>query len=281
LEGELLETKSKMHLLDDEGRILKFSDLSIEDQLSYAEEGRVHQFIERIARNVLRKISHGDKAEMMNHWQYEKIQRYFVEEFNAVLKREARTILKVSLQKPSVFNFIEREKKCRATSRKNMATQLRNARKRLVSLWTIIKNAEAEAQKIIAHHIEKKSMMEEGISTSQYPYPPFGYLVPTDKGEGLPQKSGIYFIWLNEEIRYVGLSVSLSNRCRLNGHHILKNTDRISYLLFARHELKWAESFYIGTLRPVANFGGIKNGTEHRTENDEKPRGNFSPGDFL
>lgn len=56
-------------------------------------------------------------------------------------------------------------------------------------------------------------------------------------------------------IVYVGQSINLKNRLNIESHYNIMSGDTISYLLIDRSDLQFAESFYIGLLRPVRNFG--------------------------
>jgi hypothetical protein len=73
-------------------------------------------------------------------------------------------------------------------------------------------------------------------------------------GYGLPSTSGIYFGWLSGDLVYVGQTTNLASRCA-KGHHVFEEGMRVSWLEFPRHELNFAECFYIGTCRPRLNFG--------------------------
>lgn len=89
----------------------------------------------------------------------------------------------------------------------------------------------------------------------RYPAAPLPHLEPHRKGSGLPAVPGIYFLWHGDVVEYVGKSRCLSERVRLGPHHVLKHYHRISLLPWEESELAWAECYYIGVLRPAANFG--------------------------
>lgn len=67
--------------------------------------------------------------------------------------------------------------------------------------------------------------------------------------------SGIYFLWKDEVVEYVGQSVNVSNRLR--GHTKTTRDDRVSMLPFPKEELNFAEAYYIGSLRPCRNVGCV------------------------
>jgi hypothetical protein len=70
---------------------------------------------------------------------------------------------------------------------------------------------------------------------------------------GIPTISGVYFIWKDAVVVYVGQSINLRRRLpqsRMYG-------EQISWIEFPRSELLWAEAFYIGICRPARNTAGV------------------------
>jgi hypothetical protein len=137
--------------------------------------------------------------------------------------------------------------------RKQWAARLVKARARLESL----KSAIASASQELAHSI----LLKQPPNELGYPEIPDAGLDPHKEGAGLPPVSGIYFLWENDVIVYVGQSVRLCDRVKLGGHHVLKPHHRISYLPMASRDLTWAECYYIGITKAVENFG---NHASHR-----------------
>jgi hypothetical protein len=74
-------------------------------------------------------------------------------------------------------------------------------------------------------------------------------------GQGLPAVPGIYFVWNGGRVVYVGQSVRLSGRCILGSHHAILPGDMLSWVEELPARLNFAESFYIGILKPERNFG--------------------------
>jgi len=87
--------------------------------------------------------------------------------------------------------------------------------------------------------------------------------VPTDKfsiedPSVIPDISGIYFVWLHDICEYVGQSKNIRNRVCSKGHAKITLADQISYLPFEQSDLNFAESYYIGIMRPRRNFMSIE-----------------------
>ncbi|PYI55332.1 MAG: hypothetical protein DMC62_03425, partial [Verrucomicrobia bacterium] len=76
----------------------------------------------------------------------------------------------------------------------------------------------------------------------------------TRLGEGLPNVSGIYFVWSDDRVVYVGQSRRLCGRCIIGGHHAIGDGDMLSWVEEPIGQLKYAEAFYIGVLKPERNF---------------------------
>ncbi len=73
-------------------------------------------------------------------------------------------------------------------------------------------------------------------------------------GQGVANCSGIYFVWKDGRIVYVGKSRRLAGRCTL-AHHAIAEGDWLSWIEFPLTMLNFAEYFYIGALKPIRNFG--------------------------
>jgi len=89
------------------------------------------------------------------------------------------------------------------------------------------------------------------------PYIPSAMMLVPDKTldlDALPDLPGIYFIWHDEKIVYVGQSICLANRVHL-GHLNCKLNDMVSWLVFPIKDLDWFEHLYIGMCRPSRNKG--------------------------
>jgi hypothetical protein len=73
------------------------------------------------------------------------------------------------------------------------------------------------------------------------------------KPTGIPRSPGVYFVWRDERIIYVGRSINLCQRVTLY-HEKIQQGDHVSWLEFCLPDLNFAECFYIGVARPYLNF---------------------------
>jgi uncharacterized membrane protein len=181
-------------------------------------------------------------------------------EYGASLKKYERAKVAESLKKARhkfrclIMKIVAYEKRTALISplldaREVLADQLERARNKLNMLRHACVKQEGEIMRI------NKGVLPEPVNVALYPPPPLPELAPSDMGNGLPEESGIYFLWREGVIEYVGLSIRLNQRVRLGVHHILTDKHSISYVLIDRHDLTWAECWYIGSLRPQLNFG--------------------------
>lgn len=132
--------------------------------------------------------------------------------------------------------------------RKSLAAELLSAKRRL----KILQEAEERASAAWARRAGPLQSMSAGAFYPDVPPPLFK---PHVEGVGLPTAPGVYFLWANDVVEYVGQSVKISQRVRLGLHKKLSEAHMISFLFFDEDVLNWAESFYIGILRPRLNFG--------------------------
>ncbi|MFA7254137.1 MAG: hypothetical protein WC107_06320 [Patescibacteria group bacterium] len=97
------------------------------------------------------------------------------------------------------------------------------------------------------------------INTFSYPdvpWPVKGLVLrrPGNPSSRIPEAPGVYFIWRNGRVDYVGSSLRLRYRVQCGTHHKIEEGDRVSFLEFDPGVLMYAEAYYIGLLRPLRNF---------------------------
>lgn len=105
-------------------------------------------------------------------------------------------------------------------------------------------------------HIRADSAQHSRMNIyTAYPPVPQPMIAPTLGGRGLPDAPGVYFVWDDDVVVYVGQSRSLCRRAKISGHYKILAHHMLSYVLLPQAELTWAECYYIGVLRPIKNFG--------------------------
>jgi hypothetical protein len=73
----------------------------------------------------------------------------------------------------------------------------------------------------------------------------------------VPDMPGVYFIWKDEKVVYVGTARILSRRL-LGGHEHARNGDQCSWLVITDDTKRvCAEAWYIGLLQPERNIAGM------------------------
>jgi hypothetical protein len=151
---------------------------------------------------------------------------------------------KASNKKASIFKKQLREA---------MADELRSARKKLRTLKE--ECLELRASILELRQIHGRLSGFESVPPHNYPEPPQPILDASEKAVGVPAISGVYFVWREGVVVYVGQSINLASRCNLKSHHAIRQGDRLSWIEVSRPELLWTEAVYIGLCRPTRNFG--------------------------
>ena len=253
-----------------------------QDILTKAEKMRVEYIIIEIISKSFNKLKRDIKSDY-NQFSFNtaKQMENLIEK---VAIRECDKILSAAKVKPDVHKLIVEIKRRRKEARSLLADELKSSKNRLRTLQWIIGNAEIEAKRLVK---EKEILMRKDVSQrlksgreklkllhekydslsetwannhsqvkdKQYPAIPLPQIDPDKRGAGLPRVSGIYFLWDEGKVVYVGQAKKLCDRLRLGSHHILTKNHRISFLFVNQNELTWAECYYIGIARPRLNFG--------------------------
>lgn len=85
--------------------------------------------------------------------------------------------------------------------------------------------------------------------------PELKYPVTRRASPSIPPSPGVYFVYEGNDLVYVGQSKNLRQRVTAK-HKQIRYGSMVSWLEMPDSELSFAESFYIGALRPSLNFGG-------------------------
>lgn len=251
-----------------------------------AETGRLEAILCAAAKVALQKIF---KLYGSAEFYRNALPRLYEAAFETAVRNQCDKILNAAKVKPATRKAIDEQKEQRKEARKALAFELRDARQKLRTIQWRIANAEQEAKKLVEDHARevRKAWAQKLINTKRRhealraafksesqtlagkPRPEINDLLARKRyqeiplpaftahpdGHGLPDLPGIYFLWAGDVIEYVGKSVSLCNRLRLGGHHVMKKDHRISFIFVDQEELTWAECYYIGAVRPQLNFG--------------------------
>lgn len=113
--------------------------------------------------------------------------------------------------------------------------------------------------RILEMETELRYMQKANLQICNIKQVPVGEIVPSSSGQGLPETSGIYFLYSGPIVVYIGKSKNLKARLKLNVHHTMQKDDMISFIEVDEDELDFTESLYIGLLRPIRNFSKSKN----------------------
>lgn len=148
-------------------------------------------------------------------------------------------------------------------ARKALAEQITRARHKLRGLRDL------GIQEETALMVKTQANLTPTALSLIYPEVPPPKHTPSNLGIGLPQESGIYFLWKDGVVQYVGRSINLNTRVRLNSHHVLTQEHLISFVMMETRDLTWAECWYIGMLRPQRNFG--KHAYHYDEKSDSQP----------
>lgn len=129
--------------------------------------------------------------------------------------------------------------------RNRHAEQLKDARRRL----------QAIRDKTVAELLQHPKDLHYELHRAHYTSVPLNFVQPSLFADNIPSVPGIYFLWENGIVDYVGQSVCLKNRLRLGSHHVLHAEHQISFVQAHEVDLDWTECFYIGICKPDKNFG--------------------------
>lgn len=139
---------------------------------------------------------------------------------------------------------------------KDLTDQLRSVGEKLFKAKEELEEYSKQSTTALAHCMKDEwNQWKKRFVPNEYPDPPPGVIKPTAEGIGVPVASGIYFVWENGIVTYVGQSVNMNSRVRLNNHQAIYKSDLLSFVPFEKDELVWAECYYVGMLRPKRNRG--------------------------
>jgi len=235
--GEKIESRSSS------GFYLVKANLGISDK----DEDEIAAFFADIANKSINYACRSQK-----YWVRDHLQTAFTKR----IKREVRALQEITSRKQPIKKLLTEIHNKRNEARKKLVGELRPARKKVRELRSEIKRLAV----IVAERQREHAAYYEQWFANLYPKVPDNWFIePSYCGNGLPSEPGIYFLWLDGVVDYVGQAVRLKDRltCREKGkgHHVLTDRHRINFVPTKIEYLNWAESYYIGILRPRQNFG--------------------------
>ena len=181
------------------------------------------------------------------------IRKHFDFVFRSVLRDKIEDVLSAASITPEMLDmqraYAEIEE-FKATKRKAIAKQLRSNRVKLRKLRSEVRMLESRGD---ALHKTIEALAAK-VPGKEFRCAPPPMLTPTKGGEGIPRKPGIYFVWLEGLIVYVGKSTNLKGRITLS-HQNIYPRDMISFIECEASMLDYMESMYIGAYMPNRNFG--------------------------
>jgi hypothetical protein len=75
----------------------------------------------------------------------------------------------------------------------------------------------------------------------------------TRRGEGLPERPGVYFVWCGPEVVYIGQTICLMKRVRIRRNQPINPGETLSWIACPRCDLDFIEHLCIGLFRPSRN----------------------------
>jgi hypothetical protein len=171
----------------------------------------------------------------------------FEKALDRVVKKRTFQILKATVRSDSeVKKALEAQEK-RLIARKELAKEMRKH-------WSKLNELKIQTRQMQETYKYYLSAAVCNGAVVGYPNVPPPIIEVSKYPDTIPSCSGIYFAWVNGIVEYVGQSINLLSRCRI-GHHRLLEGDKLSWVEIDRAQLNFAESYYIGILKPIRNFG--------------------------
>ena len=251
--AELDELRSRIRVAGEELETIKYE---ARDWLSMTKEEALKQHLRVVVRDVIGNYEHRSKnlAAVIS---------------KLLLRRLSDVKLLVSVKSAS----LNKHRDLLKVSRQKLANHLRSARQKLRKLRLEVHEWQDRISVLERRFAELEAEVGRLNMIAAKGYDPLcvNYNVPSVPGPSIkaaelfimngnspvPAQAGIYFIWENGRVVYVGQSINLANRLT-DSHNKLRKTDGIGFLLVERKDLNYIEALYIGICRPERNggFGG-------------------------
>ena len=139
------------------------------------------------------------------------------------------------------------------TSRHELDTQIKELGKEVARLKRQRTKARKELKDTINDTASRKSVICQSYAMASVPFPMVPLRSLKGPQPGVPEIVGVYFLWWQDEVEYVGMSVNLSQRVTLSHGRVRGAGQHVSWIEYDLNERKHAELFYIWLLRPKQN----------------------------
>lgn len=195
-----------------------------------------------------------------------RVRELFEKTFISVVKAEYKRIIELGKKRAQLGN-VEKIQEQIKKEKAALKEGIREESKKLVELKWATKRA-LEGYKLAHNKHQEMTMRLERADLhriaaqfsagqerfKKYPAIPRTKIYATAEAEHVPAESGIYFIWDEEVVWYVGQSVNLNSRLRLSHEKIQEDPTRmLSWVLVPRGQLMFAECYYIALCEPYRN----------------------------
>jgi hypothetical protein len=162
-------------------------------------------------------------------------------------------------------NHVQRVKAAIATATDDLKRRkrlLKQQEDRIVSGGVVKKEVRSATRKAGQKTAKLIARLRAEMAAAQFaaqptPWPavpaPTASPVANKSDSELPASSGVYFVWREGVVVYVGQSICLANRTVLS-HERIEKDDIIGWVEVERESLNFAESYYIALCKPRLNF---------------------------
>ncbi len=274
----VLRAMIREHVQDNQRLTAQISELQatiadaakLQKATTRVEEARLRTLLFRAAEDALRRIKRMGPG-IWKDFRQADIGRYLMPAFTSAIESLTKGLINAAKVPPTLDREIELIRVKRSEARRQLARELKSARSQLAKI-----KEELRVKTALLHQYYSAVLPE-----TSYPPIPLPMVEATSTGQGLPEISGIYFIWASNLVVYVGQSTKICARVRAqsetrSGHENVHQGDWVSWLPCAISDLNWVESFYIGLCRPYRNFGGSRK--EARVLSSPHPSSQLSIG---
>jgi hypothetical protein len=216
-----------------------------DDVLSGAQQRRLAQILARAAREAVGKTN---GSSFGRYWDYKKHLETAL--FKAV-RKHCRLLVDAAATSDAKGNAYQEAETIRVKARVKAAILGKEIRRKLAAE---LRTSRTTLKKIRRDIAALLPVANADCLAHKYNEVPGPVVEASRFGEGVPSCSGIYFVWNDGRVVYVGKSSRLAGRCTL-AHHAIAEGDWLSWVEFPLTMLNFAECFYIGALKPIRNFG--------------------------